>query len=130
MPKNAEPEQVPSITGAPVALTDDSHSRFVRYAWSMGIRTASFIAFCVIDHWTRWLFLPAGLLIPYIAVVIANAGREGSSVPTTHVSTSPAEPLAAAVHRELGTGKDVIDGEIITPATPQTAPTTATRNDR
>lgn len=51
-----------------------------RYLLSMGIRTVSFLlavfALTVL-HWTviGWLFVIAAVVLPYIAVVVANATR-------------------------------------------------------
>ena len=45
----------------------------------MGIRTACVIAAVIIPGWPRWLFLVGAVFLPYIAVVVANAGREKTS---------------------------------------------------
>ena len=46
-----------------------------RYLISMGIRTACVILMMVsIGHWFAWVFLAGAAILPYIAVVMANAG--------------------------------------------------------
>ena len=64
------------ITDAPTSLTDDLGVRYRKYVVSMLVRTACFLCFAFIDHWTRWLFIGGAIFLPYIAVVLANAGRE------------------------------------------------------
>ena len=70
-----EPE-VFSITQAPVALSEEQSGRTRRYLISMGIRTACVIAAIFVPGWPRWVFLAGAVVLPYFAVVIANAGRE------------------------------------------------------
>jgi hypothetical protein len=43
----------------------------------MGIRTACFLGAVFSPSPWRWILLGGALLLPYIAVVMANAGREG-----------------------------------------------------
>jgi len=64
------------ITHARTSLSEEQSGRTRRYLWSMGIRTACFIAAIVASGWLRWLLVGAAVVLPYIAVVFANAGRE------------------------------------------------------
>lgn len=68
--------QVQSVTAAPRSLRADVHSREVRYLISMGIRTACFVAAFFTDGLLRWVCVAGAFILPYFAVVIANAGRE------------------------------------------------------
>lgn len=69
-------EEIHDITSAQQGLSSDLPGRQRRYFISMMIRTACFIAAVVVPSPYRWFFLVAALLLPYFAVVIANAGRE------------------------------------------------------
>lgn len=51
----------------------------MRYFISMMVRTACFIATIFLPSPYRWIALVGALILPYVAVVIANAGRENSS---------------------------------------------------
>ena len=73
------------ITTAPKALSDDLAQRTRRYLIQMGIRTACFLGAVLVQHWTRWLLLAAAVVLPYLAVVSANAGRERGTTPGTLV---------------------------------------------
>ena len=102
------------ITGARVGLTEDVRGRQRRYIISMSVRTVSFILFVALWNVSRplgWIALALGLLLPYVAVVIANAGRENApSLPSSFVHP-PVRPM-------LGPGGD--GGENL-PAEPEAA---------
>lgn len=67
---------VHSITDAQVGLTQDQSGRQRRYFVSMMIRTFCFILAVVLPSPYRWFALVGAVTLPYIAVVVANAGRE------------------------------------------------------
>ena len=72
----AREKQVFDITSAQNALTRDQAGRQKRYFISMMIRTACFILTVVLPSPYRWFALLGAVTLPYIAVVVANAGRE------------------------------------------------------
>lgn len=84
------------ITGARTGLQEDVRGRQRRYIISMAIRTASVIlAVCLwnVERHVAIVALVLGAVLPYIAVVIANAGRENApSLPSTFV-TVPTPPM-------------------------------------
>ena len=90
--------QVFRITGARQGLEDDVRGRQRRYVISMSVRTVSVILAATLWNVERHVALVAlvvGALLPYIAVVIANAGRENvPSLPSTFVTT-PLRPMIA-----------------------------------
>lgn len=65
-----------SITNAPVAQSDELPGRARRYFISMMIRTICFLGAVFVQNSWRWLLLIGAVFLPYLAVVIANAGRE------------------------------------------------------
>lgn len=72
------------MTGLPTSLQDDQDERMRRYLVSMGIRTVCFILAVValaVLHWTLigWTLVIAAVLLPYVAVVMANATRSRTS---------------------------------------------------
>ena len=81
--------QVFRITGARQGLADDVRGRQRRYVISMSIRTLSVIAAASLWNVERHVALVAlvlGILLPYISVVIANAGRENApKLPSSYV---------------------------------------------
>lgn len=70
-----------TITSLPRSPSDDRRSRMIKYSVAMGIRTLCIIACLFVRDW--WLLIPAigAVVLPYIAVVVANvAARNGSAV--------------------------------------------------
>ncbi|WP_157166590.1 DUF3099 domain-containing protein [Streptomyces typhae] len=94
--RNQSSAQVFRITGARQGLADDVRGRQRRYVISMSVRTVSVIAAAVLWNVERHVALVAlvlGILLPYVAVVIANAGRENApSLPSTFVP-APSRPM-------------------------------------
>jgi hypothetical protein len=68
------PVEVHTITGARASLDDDLGLRMRKYLISMSIRTVCFILAVVCSGWLRWTFATLAIVLPYVAVVIANAG--------------------------------------------------------
>ncbi|MEU0008898.1 DUF3099 domain-containing protein [Streptomyces sp. NPDC006314] len=97
--------QVFRITGARTGLAEDVRGRQRRYVISMSIRTVSVILAATlwnVERHVAIVALVAGALLPYIAVVIANAGRERPpSLPSTFVTT-PMRPVIAPPRAEDG----------------------------
>ena len=73
----SEPE-VHRITDAGVSLSQDQVGRTRKYLWSMALRTDCFLGAVVTPAPWRWIMVAAALFLPYLAVVVANAGRERS----------------------------------------------------
>jgi hypothetical protein len=69
-------EQFHNITHAQTALSEDIPGRQRRYFYSMMLRTACFILAVFTPSPYRWFFLVGAIALPYIAVIVANAGRE------------------------------------------------------
>ena len=69
-------ETVHSVTGVATSLTADVRSRQRRYVLSMAVRTICFLAAVVTPSPWRWILLSAAVVLPHIAVVAANGGRE------------------------------------------------------
>lgn len=84
----AAPEVV-SITAAPRPHSDDLDRRISRYLTSMAIRTVCVILVVVIDSPVRWVFAVGALVLPYVAVVMANARGERRDPPPTFTAPRP-----------------------------------------
>lgn len=84
------------ITGARTGLQEDVRARQRRYVISMVVRTISVILAATLWNVERHVAIVAlvlGAVLPYVAVVIANAGRENApSLPSTFVTT-PMKPM-------------------------------------
>lgn len=94
-------EQIYAVTGLPESLQDDRNARMHRYLWSMGIRTACFVlaVFALgVLRWTvvGWGLVIAAVILPYVAVVVANAAKPRASSALGPVTTDTAPDSAAA----------------------------------
>ena len=87
-------ETVISVTSAQPGRSEDLDSRIVRYAWMMSIRIACFVLAVLTPSPWRWVFLVGAVLLPSVAVVLANARK------TTKVAA--ADPFVAPAKPELG----------------------------
>jgi len=74
--RKREPEAV-RITSAAASPNDDIASRQKRYLFSMGLRTVCFVGAIIASllgiHWLWPILIAGALVLPYIAVVMANA---------------------------------------------------------
>lgn len=86
-----EEPQVYSVTSAAVPLSADQAWRYKRYLVSMSIRIVCFIATILATGWLRWTFFIGALVLPWVAVVIANAGRENAAGAADELQRSPWE---------------------------------------
>ena len=74
--------RVDRVTDARGSHADDVGRRMRTYAISMGVRTLCVLAAVLsFPHWWAWLFVPGAVVLPYVAVVLANVG--GERVPVT-----------------------------------------------
>ena len=64
----------------------------------MGVRTTCFLLAVIFSGWPRWFFIAGAVLLPYVAVVVANAGREPSP--------GPPGTLMETIPPQLGSGSD------------------------
>lgn len=84
------PTQVQSITSAQASLNDDLGPRMRKYLISMSLRTLCFILAVVFSGPLRWVFAAGAILLPYVAVVVANAAPRRQDGPTGYVPDQPA----------------------------------------
>ena len=83
--------EVFTITGAQRPLSQEQTGRTRKYLISMGIRTACVLAAIVVPGWPRWVLIAGAVVLPYLAVVVANAGRENDEPGKLGVA-APAQP--------------------------------------
>jgi hypothetical protein len=92
----ANPERPAKTVSASVSnvgqpLSVDQSSRARKYFISMMVRTACFILAVVLPSPYRWIALFGAVVLPYVAVVVANAGRESIRGQATIISPGPRE---------------------------------------
>jgi Protein of unknown function (DUF3099) len=82
-------EPVYRITGVRGSRLQETHQRMVRYLISMGVRTVCFLLAVVVHGPVRWVLVVAAIVLPYLSVVFANAGRERSVPPPPEIFLRP-----------------------------------------
>ena len=104
--------EVPRITSAPEPLAEDVARRQKRYLIQMGIRIVCFagavLSWGRIPMWASLVLLIAAVVLPYSAVLFANAGRERRDSDGTFMSAREIGPGTGAP-RGLGPS-DTPDG--------------------
>ena len=80
-----------SVSNVGQPLSVDQSSRARKYFISMMVRTACFILAVVLPSPYRWVALFGAVVLPYVAVVVANAGRESIRGQATIISPGPKE---------------------------------------
>ncbi|GEC04370.1 membrane protein [Streptomyces spinoverrucosus] len=112
--------QVFRITGARQGLQEDVRGRQRRYVISMSVRTLAVILAATLWNVERHVAIVAlvlGAVLPYIAVVIANAGRENApSLPSTFVTVPPPPMLAPPRADDSGFTESVPEDGVGDPA--------------
>ena len=103
-PADRAREEPVRITAVAAPLSDDVSARARRYLVQMTIRVVCFLGAVAIDHWTRWVLLAGAVVLPYVAVVLANAGRERRSDPGTYLDSPTAPALPPAARPPIGSG--------------------------
>lgn len=66
----AKPQSLTSIGQSP---EDERRSRMLKYTLAMTIRVICIVLAMVVQGWLMWVFFAGAILLPYFAVVIANA---------------------------------------------------------
>ncbi|MFC9683235.1 DUF3099 domain-containing protein [Streptomyces sp. NPDC056948] len=111
--------QVFRITGARTGLQEDVRGRQRRYVISMTVRTISVILAATLWNVERHVAIVAlvlGLVLPYVAVVIANAGRENApSLPSTFVA-GPTRPMIAPPDAQDDSAESAAEDAVSGPA--------------
>lgn len=72
----APASDVPSITNASAPHSEEMHQRMVKYAVAMGIRMVCLAAIFVFDGWFKLIPVIGAVILPWVAVVIANGGAD------------------------------------------------------
>jgi hypothetical protein len=65
-----QPQQ--SITSLPPSPDQERHARVVKYSVAMGVRLVCFVMCFFVQGWWLVALLVAAVVLPYIAVVLAN----------------------------------------------------------
>lgn len=74
-------QAVQSVTTLQLSPEEDRHARMVKYVVAMSTRTVCFILAIFVPGWGHLIFGLVAMVLPYFAVVVANAGATGAQQP-------------------------------------------------
>ncbi len=99
--KTVEPTTpiVHSITDATEAHSQDMDARIRRYLFSMAVRTICVVLVLVVHNPVRWVFAVLAVILPYVAVVMANAAGNRRGAGARPVTPSP-QPVPVRIEAE------------------------------
>jgi hypothetical protein len=86
-------EPVQSVTTARPGHSDDIDARQRRYLLIMAVRIACIPPAIMVQGWLRWAFILGAVVLPYIAVVVANAARRNEPGMLVPVDPQPRPAL-------------------------------------
>src|SRR5690625_1677409 len=66
---------VTSVTSASEGLSSEMRGRQAQYLVMMGFRVLCVPLVLLVDGWLMWVFIISAVVLPYIAVILANATR-------------------------------------------------------
>ena len=92
-------EKAQSITALGVSPELERKKRMIKYTIAMSIRVVCIVAAMFLQGWLMWLAFAGAILLPYFAVVLANA--QGASSEKYSPVTSNAKPISV----DLGEAK-------------------------
>ena len=98
----AKPQAVSAITSLPASPQDDRRSRMLKYVTAMSIRVVCILMCFFVQGWWLAVFAVGAIVLPYLAVVLANVGgesgrevlRPGGLVPVRQQPVIPDEVTA------------------------------------
>lgn len=92
--------------------------RVRKYTISMTIRMVCFILAFFFDGWVRWVLLAGAIVLPYIAVVIANGGADLTKrEPPAEFYTPQNHPRLENKVHPSSEESEVLDGTLNDPTT-------------
>ncbi len=93
---------VQSVTTASPGRSDDISARQRRYLWMMGIRIVCVPFALLVEGWARWVFIIAAVVLPYLAVVVANAVARPAPGAITPVEPHQRRAIESGPVRDAG----------------------------
>ncbi len=102
---SSPPPTVHRVTSAQESLTEGQSRRARRYLISMTIRTVCFIAAVLASGWLQWALVAGAVVLPYLAVIAANAGRENDRFANEPVAPASTTELSATATRVIRGGQ-------------------------
>lgn len=106
------------VSDAPLSLEEDQRRRMRAYLIQMAIRLVCIFLAIFVPGMLRWVFVAGAVVLPYTAVLFANAGRDRRTMATlidtralpARPSPEPEGPGSPGPGRTWDDGEDPSDG--------------------
>jgi hypothetical protein len=82
-------DAVQSATALPLSPAEDRKHRMRAYSTAMSIRMACFVLVFFVPGWWKLVFGLGAVVLPYVAVVLANVGAKGGNQAVQPVVSTP-----------------------------------------
>jgi hypothetical protein len=89
-------QKLPSITTLQQSPEEERRTRFIKYTVAMGIRVVCIVLMLFVEGWWLLLCAAGAILLPYFAVVVANAVRIGDGADVARPGPLALPPLISA----------------------------------
>ncbi len=86
-----------------VSPEQERKQRMLRYTLAMSIRVVCLILAMVVQGWLMWVFFAGAILLPYFAVVLANAQGNGQAKNSLPKVVAPTITISADVFAKTNT---------------------------
>lgn len=109
--------EVTSITNAAVPHSDEMRQRMIKYSITMGIRMVCLALIFVFDGWFKVIPVAGAVILPWVAVMIANGGADINHQETVELLDEA--PMYAVTDGGTGTddddapAADILTGEVV-----------------
>lgn len=124
MPKNGhdpqhgrrhnETPEVIAITNAAIPHSDDTRHRMIQYSITMGIRMVCLASLFLFDGWYKLIPALGAVVLPWVAVMIANAGANNLANPEAAlIDAPPQQAIPQGTPMEEDASSDILPGEIV-----------------
>ncbi len=87
-----------SVTSLPPSPDEERHGRVIKYTITMSVRVSCFLLIFVVPGWWRLIPVIGTVVLPYIAVVIANTATRTSTA-------APERPGAVVLVQDRGASR-------------------------
>jgi hypothetical protein len=89
-----------SVTNLGEAPEIERKRRMIKYTIAMTIRVLCLILGMMVQGWLMWVFFAGAILLPYFAVVLANAQSNSEPPKTAAKAEAPTLAISADAFRE------------------------------
>ncbi|MFM5903761.1 MAG: DUF3099 domain-containing protein [Microbacteriaceae bacterium] len=89
-----------SVTNLGEAPEIERKRRMIRYTIAMTVRVLCLVLGMMVQGWLMWVFFAGAILLPYFAVVLANAQSSSAPPKTAAKAEAPTLAISADAFRD------------------------------